>query len=36
MHSFVEVLTVNKMLQYQHEGSETSAALEFAINTLEV
>jgi hypothetical protein len=31
-----EVLTVNKMLQYQHGGTETSAALEFAVNTLQV
>jgi hypothetical protein len=36
MHFVVEVLTVNQISQYQHGGSETSAALEFAVNTLQV
>ena len=36
MHFIVEVLTVNQISQYQHGGSETSAALEFAVNTLQV
>lgn len=36
IHFIVEVLTVNQILQHQHGGSETNAALEFAVNSLQV